>query len=159
VVKSRQVYTGILGSKGQYMAASGDPHIELPGVDLWTPQGDVTLIGAHILAGANPLPNSALGDLGGIYVYADISVVARRDEDRSMIVRVHMACDPIELPTVGEHGLTAPFYVERDVMFPEGCGIDLDRWHPVYLNMGYRAFFAAGDIEMIANGEVYYIER
>jgi len=159
VTKAKQVYTGRLNSGGQYMAASGDPHIELPGIDLWTPQGDVTIIGAHILAGANPLPNTALGDLGGIYVYADLSVVARRDEERAMIIAAHMASDPIELPTVGEHTKTAPFYVEHDIMFPEGHGIDLDRWHPVYLNMGFRAFFAAGDIEMVASGYIYYIER
>lgn len=156
--KYHQVYTGLLGG-GVDFGASGDPHVSNDGSDLWTPQGDITIIGATISAGVNPLPNTALGDLGGVYVYADLSLVARFNEARAQIIRVLMASDPMELPTVGEHALSRPMEQNHHIMFPAGYGIDLDRWHPVYLNVHGRGFWTAGNFEAFAGGVVWYVER
>ena len=157
--KYEQVYSGILTMPGVQMV-SGDPHVQVNGVDLWTPQGDVTIIGASVMSVINPLPNSALGNLGGVYVYSELSTVARQNEDRSSIIRAFLTLDPVETPTVGEHGLWGGGRDRMEqIVFPEGHGIDVDRWHPIYLNVGYRAFFAAGNFEMAALGMLYYVER
>jgi len=157
--KSKQVYTGFLTMLGVQMT-SGDPHVQANGVDLWTPQGDITIIGARCMSVINPLPNTALGDLGGAYVYSELSLVARQNEERSSILRAFLTLDPVETPTIGEHGLWGGGRDRMEaIMFPEGYGIDLDRWHPVYLNVGYRTFYTAGNIECSANGVIYYVER
>lgn len=160
VLKYKQVYTGSLVATG-IVPPSADPHNQLNGVDLWTPQGDVVIIGAKLSVQINPAPNTSLGDLGGVYLYAEISTIARNNEARALILHCLAAIDPVELPTLGEHGLWGSSERDRfeSVMFPEGHGIDMDRWHPVYLNIGYRAFYAGGSFELGATGIIYYIER
>lgn len=156
VDKYHAIHSAMLNNQEQLV--SGDPHHHWNGADLWTPAGDITIIGCRLDCGANPLPNSALGDLGGIYVSADVSLTAKINEANA-ILKVHQMTDPVELPTVGEHGLYGDRQKNALIFFPVGYGFDTDEWHPVYLNMGLRTFFAAGDFEMWASATVYYVER
>ena len=137
---------------------SGDPHVHDNGADLWAPPGDITIIGCRLDLGLNPHPNSSLGDLGGCYISGDVSLTAKINEDNA-ILKGHQMTDPLELPTVGEHGLFGIRVARYLVMFPVGFGFDTDEWHPVYLNVGYRNFFVGGDIEAWASATVYYVER
>ena len=158
VKKYEQVYTGLLDYNFSGFV-SGDPHQQQEGADLWTPQGDVTIIGAQVIAKCNPLPNTALGDLGGVYCFADVSTIARHNEPRALIAKGHLILDPLEDPTVGEHNLLVPHDFHAPILFPSGFGVDVDRWHPVYLNVGFRAFFTAGGFELGASAILWYVER
>lgn len=152
-----QVYSGLVS-----MSASGVdavPHVQVNGADLWTPQGDITIIGAMLRCGINPLPNTKMHEVGGSYVSAELSILARNNEDRAVIVRAWQGYFPLELPTLGEYAIDQFRDAYGYVMFPEGCGIDLDRWHPFYLNVGYRTFFSAGGMECHAEGNIWYVER
>lgn len=155
-IKAKSVLTAWVHKSSTPIDA--DPHVEEPGADLWTPPGDITIIGAQVWAGFNPHPNTSMDITGGLYIYADLSLIAKRDE--AAIVVVHMASDPLELPTAGEYGSMFGNRMEIDrVMFPVGYGIDTDKWHPVYLNYGYRGFWGAtGNFEVFAGGLIYFVE-
>jgi len=159
VAKSKQVYTGHLNYNDTSMG-NGDPHKQVNGADLWTPQGDITIIGAVVKPVCNPLPNTDIKIEGGTYSYCELSLVARENEERASIVRAELSIFPLEMPTIGEHDLWGSHrHVVQQIMFPEGYGIDLDRWHPVYLNCGFRAFFGAGGFELGGAGTIWYVER
>jgi len=154
-IKAKSVMSTTLGAARTLVSA--DPHEDFNGVDLWTPPGDITIIGGWISASINFLPNTALIDTGGIYVGAELSIVARRGEN-GVIIQAYTQLDPIESPTVGEHSSQSDVRDTQRVIFPEGYGIDLDQWHPLYLNISGRVF-ASQSVEIAGGGGIYFVLR
>lgn len=151
--KNKMVYSFILGYHDT-PSPSGEPHIERPGADLWTPSGDITVIGAQLRSGMNHLPATSQ-DNSGSYVYADVSLIAKRDEANAIINTVYAEVKDVAADQI----ISGMRQTVNQVMFPEGYGQDTDRWHPVYLNCGFRTFFTAGGIEVYASALVWFVER
>ena len=155
-VRSKSIMTHRLNWSG--VGVSANPHVSVPSADLWIPQTEVTVIGAYVNAGWNQPPNSALLDTGGVYCYAEIALTARQHEEQGILVEALQAEDPIETPTIGEHETSGLRVVRMQVMFPEGYRIDLDQWHALYLNVGYRGFLSTSP-EFFASGLVWFVLR
>jgi len=154
-VRSKQVMTTVMFHVAE--AVAGDPHLDVLAADIWTPPGDVTIIGGRLESGWNPYANWAFDNTGGIYVYAQVGIVARFNENGTLLSALQ-AEDPVETPTIGEH-VSSGDRMKRDrFMLPEGYGIDLDQWHPLYLNMGYR-LLAPANCEVVANAVIFFVLR
>ena len=156
VSKYKRVHTARLGLAT--MAPAACDHVDVPGADLWTPAGDITIIGTTLRAMINPL--MGVGDSfdeKSIYVFADVSLIAKMNEAEHIVQAHCTACFP-ELATIGEHVVFGDKMVVNTIMFPEGYGQDTNEWHPVYLNIAYRNNSQVA-IELTASATIYYVER
>ena len=155
----KEIKTAVLYHQLTHTVADGSIK-ELVAADIWTPQDRVTVIGvalrAHMGLGTAP----ALTE-GECACWAELSRIAKMWDAGCIAraqVQVYWVTETID--TTKAFGFCGKWDEESMVMFPSGCGIDLDPGDSLYVNItSFLSILSSGSSVNHGRAIIYYVER